>query len=429
MRIPQKRELEMTEKSWLGQRIAEANQKAFDRIINSDPVLVDIQTAGERFPQMKANWIFHSGPPINWKNMPGSTRGAVMGALVYEGLAHTPQEAEKLAASGEIEFHPNHHMGGVGGMTGIISRSTPLYIVENKPYQTTAFAGVLTDRLIFGGYDEETQRAVRWTNTILAPCLKEALRHMGGVHIKTIQAQALHMNDEMHNRSYAATALFAKAVAPNLVEAVNDRKAIVEILRFWDQNPAYFTFIGMGACKAVMLAAHNIEFCTIVTTMARNGIEFGIRVSGLGEEWYTGAASTIQGPMFPGYSQDDAENDIGDSAITETAGVGAFVMAGAPAILRLVGGTVEDAVRNTSLMYEITIGTNPHFTIPSLNFQPAPVGIDIRKVVEKNLVPIIDTAMTHKRAGIGEMIGAGMVTPPIKPFQDALRAFHTKYVI
>ncbi len=231
----------------------------------------------------------------------------------------------------------------------------------------------------------------------------------------------------MHNRSNAASALFIKAIAPSLVDAVNDRNAIIEVLRFLDRNPSFFTFIGMGACKATLLASHHIQYCSLVTTMARNGVEFGIQVSGLGDDWFIGPASKIDGPTFPGYEATDAENDIGDSAITETAGIGAFVMAGASSILRLVGGTVEDAIEYTNMMYEITIGRNPHFTIPALNFQAAPVGIDIRKVVEKGIVPIIDTAMTHKDAGVGEMIGAGMVSPPLKPFQDALRAFFKKY--
>jgi len=418
----------MGEEINIKERIEKANQEALERIINSDPVLIDIQLAGDRFPEMKENWVFHAGPPISWNNMPGSTRGAVIGALLYEKLAKTPEEAEKLASGGEIEFKPNHRMGGVGGMTGIITRSTPLYIVENKPYNISAYAGVLTDRLIFGGYDDEAQKAVNWTNTVLAPALKDALKASGGIRIKALQAQALHMNDEMHNRSYAATALFIKTIAPYMAEVVKDSKILADIFRFWDQNPAYFTFIGMGACKATMLAAHNIEYSSIVSVMSRNGVEFGIWVSGLGDQWFTGPAAPIEGPMFPGYEYEEAENDIGDSCITETAGIGAFMMAGAPAILRLVGGTVEDTMRYTSEMYEITAGKNPHFTIPSLNFQSGPVGIDIRKVVEKGIVPIIDTAMTHKDAGVGEMIGAGMVIPPIKPFQDALRAFSKKYV-
>ncbi len=417
----------MTARSELGEKIDAANQTALERIINSDPVLVDIRLAGEQFPEMQANWVFHSGPPIAWQVMPGSTRGAVMGALMVEGLAATPEAAERMAGSGEIEFRPNHHQGGVGGMTGVITRSTPLYIVENRAHGNTAYAGVLTDRLIFGGYDQETLDRVKWTNTVLAPSLKAALRQRGGLPIKPIQAQALHMNDEMHNRSNAATALFAKTMAAALVEAVDDRQALAEIFRFLDENASYFTFIGMAACKATMQAAHNIEYSTVVTTMARNGVEFGIRVSGLGDEWFTGPASKIEGPTFPGYRAEDAENDIGDSAITETAGIGAFVMAGAPAILRLVGGTVEDTLRYTSDMYEITVGQNPNFTIPSMDFQPAPVGIDIRRVVEKNLVPIIDTAMTHRLPGVGEMIGAGMVTPPRQPFEDALKAFFRKY--
>jgi len=418
----------MNTENILVERINKANSNAIERILNSDPFLVDIKTAGELFPEMKENWIFHAGPPITWDKMPGSTRGAVIGALLYEKLAQSPEEAINLAASGKVEFKTNHSMGGVGGMTGIITKSTPLYIIENKPFKTSAYAGVLTDRLIFGGYDEQAQSDVKWTNTVLAPALKEALRLSGGIRIKPLQAQALHMNDEMHNRSYAATALFIKTIAPYMAMAVKDSKILADIFRFLDQNPAFFTFIGMGACKATMLAAHNIEFSTIVSVMSRNGVDFGIWVSGLGDEWFTGPAANIDGPMFPGHKIEDAENDIGDSCITETAGIGAFMMAGAPSILRLVGGTVEDTMRYTSEMYEITAGTNPHFTIPSLNFQSGPIGIDIRKVVEKGIVPIIDTAMTHKNPGVGEMIGAGMVVPPIKPFQDALRAFSKKYI-
>lgn len=418
----------MNDSTSIKNRIEEANEKAIERIINSDPVLVDIQTAGEFFPEMTENQIFHAGPPISWEEMPGSTKGAVIGALLFEKMAKTPDEAKDLAASGDIEFRPNHSMGGVGGMTGIITKSTPLYILKNIPYDITAYAGVLTDNLIFGGYDQKALQAVRWTNEVLAPALKRALHESGGIQIKQIQAQALHMNDEMHNRSNAATALFVKTVAPYLAKVVDDRKTLSDIFQFWHDNPSYFTFIGMGACKATMLAAHNIEYSSIVSVMSRNGVEFGIWVSGLGDQWFTGPAAPIVGPMFPGYEYEEAENDIGDSCITETAGIGAFMMAGAPAILRLVGGTVEDTLRYTSEMYEITSGKNPHFTIPSLNFQSGPVGIDIRKVVQKDIVPIIDTAMTHKDAGVGEMIGAGMVTPPMKPFKDALRAFSEQYL-
>ena len=411
----------------LAEKIDAANRIAVERVIQSDPVLKDIRTAGELFPEMGENDIFHAGPPIRWSEMPGSTRGAVIGALLYEGLAGMPEEAEKLAGSGEIRFSPNHEHGGVGGMTGIITRSTPLYIVENERYGVRAYAGVLTDRLIFGGYDRRAMEDVRWTRTVLAPALKAAILASGGVRLKPLQAQALHMNDEMHNRSNAATALFARAMAPHLVEAVEDRKAVAEILRFWDRTPSFFTFIGMGACKATMMAAHDIEYSTLVTVMSRNGVEFGIQVSGLGDAWFTGPAAPITGPTFPGYKYEEAENDIGDSCITETAGIGAFMMAGAPAILHLVGGSVEDAHRYTQEMYEITLAENPNFTIPSLDFRGGPVGIDIRKVVETNIVPIIDTAMTHKLQGVGEMIGAGMVIPPAKPFQDALRAFFHKY--
>ena len=417
----------MVSKQELAERIELANHQALETVINSLPILCDIQTAGEYIHGMKKNWLCHAGPPIGWKEMTGSAKGAIIGALLYEGLAKTPKDAEALAGSGDIEFFPNHHFNGVGGMTGIVGWSTPLYIINNQPYQIKAYAGMLASPLMFGGYDQQTLEAVKWTNDILAPALKRVVKLRGGINIKSIQARALHMGDELHNRSNAATALFAKEVAPCLAESVDDRKVVVDILRFFDTNDGFFTPIGMAACKATMLAAHNIECSTIVTTMTRNGVEFGIRVSGLGNTWFTGPAAPIKGPTFAGFKNEEVERDIGDSCITETAGLGAFVMAGAPAMLRLVGGSVAEAHRYTQDMYEITVGENPHFTIPNLDFRGGPVGIDIRKIVETGQVPIIDTAMTHKRPGVGKKIGAGIVVPPMEPFEKALRAFAQKY--
>ena len=68
----------------------------------------------------------------------------------------------------------------------------------------------------------------------------------------------------------------------------------------------------------------------VVTAMARNGTDFGIQVSGTGDRWFTGPANTPEGLYLGAYGPDDANPDIGDSAITETAGIGGFAMAAAP---------------------------------------------------------------------------------------------------
>jgi hypothetical protein len=405
------------------ERIDAANQLAVERMIAARPRLVDVRPARAWLPDLRPHQVLHAGPPIGWDRMVGPARGAVLGALMFEGLAASPREAERLAASGEIDFQPNHHFGGVGGMSGIITSSTPLYIVEEPEFGNTAFAGMLAPRLIFGAYDAQALRDLGWTRDVLAPVLGAAIRAAGGLDIQTLQARAIHMGDEMHNRSNAATALFARQIAPWIVESCGDSRTARDVLLHLNSDDSFFTFIGMAACKAVTRAAHDIPYCSLVTTMARNGVEFGVRVSCLGDQWFTGPASRIEGPTFPGYQPDDAARDIGDSCITETAGIGAFLMAGAPAIMALVGGTASQALQYTRDMYEITAGRNPHFTVPSLDFAAGPIGIDIRKVVATGRVPIIDTAMAHKDAGVGVMIGAGLVSPPFLAFENAFRAF------
>lgn len=191
-----------------------------------------------------------------------------------------------------------------------------------------------------------------------------------------------------------------------------------------DSNDHFALNLTMPACKCTLDAAKGIPYSTIVTTQARNGTEFGIRVSGIdgGNRWFTAPAEIIDGLYFPGYSQEDANPDIGDSVITETCGIGGFAMATAPAIVQFVGGTPQDAVNYTTSMYEITTVENNVYTIPFLNFRGTPTGIDIRKVVETGIRPVINTGIAHKDPGVGQ-VGAGIVHPPMKCYEDALEAF------
>lgn len=410
------------------ERIEQANRTAAQRIIDSKPMLIDVRIAGEWIEGMKENDIFHSGPPIAFKDMCDSQKGAVIGAVLYEGLAKDAREAEALCLEGAINLSPNHHHNGVGGMAGVISRSTPLYIFKDATHGHYSYAGCLTERLIFGGYDQKTMEDIRWTNEVLAPSIGAAIRASGGLDIKSVMAKGIHMGDELHNRGNAATAELIRQLFPWLVESEVSRTTLKAVSDFLAVNDQYFLFIGYGACKSMMMSAENIEYCSLITAMSRNGVSFGIRVSGLGDEWFTGAAGLVQGPTFPGFKQEDGEKDIGDSSITETAGLGAFIMAGAPAILRIIGGTVSQARNYTENMYRITETTNPNFSVPVLDFRGAPIGIDIRKVVESGIIPVLDTAMTHVKRGVGEMIGAGIVKLPMDPFEKAFISFGEKYI-
>jgi hypothetical protein len=407
------------------ERIEAANKKVMEIILNGQPMLLDIGVAEEVIPGMTKKTILHAGPPIKWEKMSGPLKGAVIGALIYEGLAADEKEATKLAASREISYDPCHHHNTVGPMAGVVSASMPVWILQNKKYGNYSYCTLnegLGKVLRYGAYSDEVIKRLKWMENLLAPLLKQALKLHGPIDLKTMIAQALQMGDEGHNRNRAGTSLLIRELAPYIIQTKFSEEEKIKVLKFIDSNDHFFLNLTMPACKCTLDAAKNIEFSTIVTVMARNGTEFGIRVSGLGDRWFTGPAGMVDGLLFPGYSAEDANPDIGDSVIAETVGIGGFAMAAAPAIVQFVGGSAKDAVNFTLKMYEITTVENNIYKIPALDFRGTPTGIDIRKVVETGILPSINTGIAHKDPGVGQA-GAGLVKPPMNCFEDALQAF------
>jgi hypothetical protein len=378
---------------------------------------------------MKRNLILHAGPPVTWQTMCGPMKGAVIGGLILEGLAKNRQEAEGLADSGDILFEPCHHHSSVGPMAGVVTWSMPVWVVENQTFGNRSFCTLnegLGKVLRYGAFSDEDLSRLRWMAEDLAPVLKKVLGRHGPVDMKSLIAQALQMGDEGHNRNRAGTSLFIREIAPHLVMLDESREKIARILNFINGNDHFFLNLTMPSCKCTVDPAASVEGSSVVTAMARNGTEFGIRVSGLGDRWFTGPASIVEGLYLPGFSAKDAARDIGDSVITETAGIGGFAMAAAPAIVKFVGGSAGDAIRYTRQMYEITVAENEAYQIPNLDFRGTPTGIDLLKVVETGILPAINTGIAHKEPGIG-MVGAGLVRPPENCFHDALDAFAEKY--
>jgi len=407
----------------------EANNKAVSTILKAKPVLTGIATAGEVIPGMRKNLILHSGPPVAWENMCGPARGAVIGGLIYEGMAQSQAEAEALAASGEIDFEPCHHHSAVGPMAGIVTWRMPVWIVENKTFGNKAYCTLnegLGKVLRYGAFSGEVIERLHWMADKLAPVLDQALSRYGELDMKSLIAQALQMGDEGHNRNRAGTSLFIREIAPHLVMLDEGRDKLRKVLEFLNANDHFFLNLTMPSCKCTLDPASGIEGSSVITAMARNGVEFGIQVSGLGDRWFTGPAGLIDGLYLPGFKGEDASRDIGDSVITETAGIGGFTMAGAPAIVKFVGGSARDAVRFTHQMYEITLTENDTYQIPNLDFRGSPTAIDLIKVVETNILPVINTGIAHREPGVG-MIGAGLVKPPENCFQDALETFVNTY--
>jgi hypothetical protein len=409
----------------VGARIRAANEEAVGRTLAAEPVWEDVRPAREVWPEMNdEHLLLHAGPPIEWERMCGPMQGAVIGAILLEGWAADEQEAYALAGSGGVRFAPCHHYGAVGPMAGLVSPSMPMFVVRNANRGNYSYSSLnegLGKVLRYGAYGPEVINRLRWMCDTLGPALQAAIRHMGGLALKPLMAQALQMGDELHNRHMGATSLLFRAVAPALVRTLEDRAIVASVLDFMTANNYFFLNLGMAACKAIMDSAHGIPYSTVVTTMARNGVEFGIRVSGTGDRWFTGPAAIPDGVYLPGFTQADAAPDIGDSAITETAGLGGFAMGGAPAVVRVVGGTPDDALAFTRAMYDITLAHNPHWTMPALGFAGTPTAIDVRKVVDTNILPIINTGIAHRRAGVGQ-VGAGLVRPPMVCFTEALRA-------
>jgi hypothetical protein len=407
--------------------INSANREALERLCRARPAWTGMTTAREAFG-LTSRSLLHAGPPIAWERMCPIMRGAVMGAVQYEGWTETPADAERLAASGEIAFAPCHSRGAVAPMAGIISPGMPLIEVEDRANGTRAWSFMGTGpgpQLRFGAHGPEALARLAWNRDVLAPALQRVLEREGPLDLAAHMAQALSMGDEMHMRNAASTALLGKALAGPLAAVVSEATQLERILRFLTrENDQFFLTWAMCAAKAAARAIEGIAGCTIVSTMARNGVEFGIRVAGLGDCWFTGPASAVAGSYFPGFTATDANRDVGDSAIMETYGLGGMAMAASPGVTRIVAAkSVTEAIETTRRMGEICVGRNPMFPIGVLDWEGTPTGIDIRKVTETGLVPAINTAIAHRDVAVARIIGAGISTPPLDPFVDALVAF------
>ena len=409
--------------------IDDANATAVERMIEARPVLIGLGKALDLIPGMDEDLLLHAGPPIAWEQASGPLKGALIGALIFEGRAGDAEEARRLIVSGKFRLSPCHHHNAVGPMAGVISPSMAVYVVENRTHGNRAYSNLNEGYgkvLRYGAYSEDVQARLRWMHDVLAPTLATAIEASGGLDIRALLAEALHMGDEGHNRNKAGSLLYTKILAPHIATAAPDPATAAAAIQALGDNALSVLNPVMAACKAMADAAHNVQGSTIVTTMARNGTEFGIRVSGLGGRWFTAPCPQPVGLYFPGFSAQDGNPDIGDSTITETVGLGAFAMAAAPAIVKFVSGTPQDALNATLEMYEITAAEHRSFTVPQLDFRGTPVGIDLRAVVETGITPRVNTGIAHKEAGVGQ-IGAGLVRPPLSLFTEALMAFAKKY--
>lgn len=413
----------------LKDRIQAANTEVVRRMTESRPLWVDVRRAGDVVPGLHRSLILHAGPPIAWDRMCPPQRHAVCGAAVYEGLAHSLDEAGAMVAAGDIGLAPCHDHCTVGSMCGVTSFSMPVLVVRNETFGTEAYCHLYEhpdrEKLSYGAYSPRVHDNLKWLEEVLAPALQGAVRASGGLDVRSQIARSLTMGDECHSRNFAGTALLVTELGPHLAALATEARVRGAVMDFLRRSTQFALHVVMAACKTVADAAAGVEYSTIVTAMARNGVETGIRVSGLGDQWFTGPAGEITGLYFSGYGPADAQADLGDSAITETVGLGAFAHAASPALALVKSPTARDALQFTEQMRAITAGENANFAIPYLDARGTPTGIDVRLVVETGMAPIIDTAMADRR-GRGQ-IGVGNARAPMEAFKQALRAFAARY--
>jgi hypothetical protein len=405
------------------EKIELANREVLRRIFAAEPVLIDVRPAGDVIEGLRENVILHAGPPLVWERMCGPMRGAVCGVAVFEGWARNLDEAAQAAAARRYTFRPNHELGAVGPMTGMTTMSQPVLVVENRAFGNRAYCTInegLGKVMRFGGNDDEVLGRLAWIARVLGPALSAALATSGGIPLKNIIARGLAMGDEMHQRNVACSALLLRELAPSLARASTDASTLAEVFGFIGKNDQFFLNVAMAMGKSMTDPARDVYGSSIVTAMCRNGTDFGIRVSGTGDHWYTAPVEMPVGLYFPGYSERDANPDMGDSAIVETIGLGGFAMAAAPAVAGFVGaGSAREAVNYTKAMYEITASRNAEWTIPNLDFAGVPTGIDIRKVLRTGKAPVINTGIAHREPGVGQ-VGAGIARAPLACFEQAL---------
>ena len=413
-------------------QITADNQEVTDKIKNAQPFLIDVVPAKTVIAELneQQKTLLHAGPPIEWSEMTGPMQGSCIGAALFERWATNEEEARRLLESGEVRFMPCHHVQAVGPMGGITSANMPVFVVENRLTGNRAYC-ILNEGigkvLRFGAYSQEVIDRLDWIKDVLGPTIAKALQLTEeGINLNVLIARSITMGDEFHQRNIAASLNFLKEISPLIIQTDIPEDQKYEVIKFLADTDQFFLNIMMATGKAIVDGARSETKGTVVTTMTRNGVNFGIRIAETEDEWHIAPVNTPKGLYFTGFTEADGNPDIGDSAITETVGVGAMAMVAAPGVTRFVGaGGFEDALETSNEMAKICLGHNSTFSIPTWDFQGTCLGIDIRKVVETGITPVINTGIAHKEAGVGQ-VGAGTVRAPLGCFENALTAYAKK---
>jgi Protein of unknown function (DUF1116) len=400
------------------------NAIAYERMVASHPWLIGVRPAREIIPGMRPNLILHAAPPTTWAQMSELMRGGMVGAALYEGLARTPEEAMAKAANGGIEFGAAQDHGAMAGGVGAITANTPVMVVEDRSNGNRSAHFLmegLGKTLVSGAYDQSVLDRLHWFRDSFGPILDQAIRALDGIDVREIMVEALSRGDELHNRNRAANSIFVNKIALALLDASAAAAERKKVLSFLDGNVQFFVSAVLPAAELMTRAARGIPGCTMLTNVGGNGAQCGIKISAIPDRWFTAKGDMPKGVLQPGYDAADVAPGCGDSFLIECAGLGASVLPAAPAFCPAIGVSLDEARVFADRACQLSLGEHPHFRIPALAFRGAPVGVDVRKVVQRGTLPVIDIMICHRKPGIG-LIGMGVVSPPMQCFVDAMNA-------
>jgi hypothetical protein len=398
------------------------NRVAFDRIVASHPWLNGVRPASDVIEGMRPNLILHAAPPTTWRDMSDLMRGGMIGAAIFEGIASTPQEAVAKAEAGEIEFDAAQDHGAMAGGVGSITASLPVMVVEDRPHGSRSCHFLMEGlgrTLVAGAYDAEVLDRLRWFRDSFGPLLDMAIRALGGIDLRELMAEALMRGDELHNRNRAATSLFINQIALGLLDVDAPSADKRRALHFLNGNGQFFAVL--PTAQLMLRAGHGIPGCSLVTSIGANGRDCGLKLSGTGDQWFVAPGKVPHGVLQSGVGMSDVAPGCGDSFLAEFAGFGASVLPASPALCPVIGASLSEAARFADSAYRVSLGEHPHYKIPALDFRGIPVGVDARKVIETKALPIIDIMMVHRKPGLG-LAGMGLVSPPMRCFEDAVKA-------
>ena len=302
-----------------------------------NPYWVDVQTA-EEFLGLADKTVLHSGPPIEYARMCAGHRRSMVNACLFEGWAKTVAEAETLLSRGEVKCEAAYDYATDGSGYGIITKSVPLLVVEDRDYGSRA--GLFPAEGRFGGgfcgwgvYSEDIAANLKWMRDTLFAELVAVLKDAGGFPMRDLFVEARRMGDELHSCQKAIDALFTRAIVPYALKCRNS----ADLLEYFSATNRFTHNFGQAASRALVLGLEARGERGFLTAAGGNGVEYGIKVAG-SDKWYVAPAPMIEGPyLVEGAKRENQLPWMGDSSITECRGWGGRIR---PVNCAVSGGVV-----------------------------------------------------------------------------------------